>query len=386
MTASADAERVPAADLRTPLRVYKMDISYFSGKLEAYLRYKRIPYQAIEADERCLDLVAARTGTRKVPAVELPDGRWLFDTTPTMAWLEAQYPGRATVPPDPSLAFLAALLEDYADEWLWRPAMWWRWEPVASRRALGLRIASAVYRGPFPRGLVARFFAARQRHTWLWGDGVHSGNALAVRNLYFTELDFLQSVLQDQAYLLGNQPSLADFGYFGPMFRHFGNDPDPAEVMRRRAPAVYEWLARLWNAGYVTCEAQPLWRWPEGDAWGGLWRRIAGDYLPYLQQNALAFRARRRRFDFRGDSLSFPGTVTNHYRACCRQELQRRYAGLQPAERERVDAVFAGLGGLAALLGDGVIDAGAGDRYDLPRPPGEHPVPMPHRWFGQPRN
>ena len=28
--------------------VYKSDISYFSGKLEAYLRYKGIAYEAIE--------------------------------------------------------------------------------------------------------------------------------------------------------------------------------------------------------------------------------------------------------------------------------------------------------------------------------------------------
>ena len=29
-----------------------MDVSYFSGKLEAYLRYKRIPYERIETATR----------------------------------------------------------------------------------------------------------------------------------------------------------------------------------------------------------------------------------------------------------------------------------------------------------------------------------------------
>jgi glutathione S-transferase len=61
--------------------------------------------------------------------------------------------------------------------------------------------------------------------------------------MYIDELDFLQPLLDAQPYILGSHPSVAAFGYFGSMFRHFGNDPDPSEVMRRRAPAVYEWLA-----------------------------------------------------------------------------------------------------------------------------------------------
>ena len=31
------------------------------------------------------------------------------------------------------------------------------------------------------------------------------------------------------------------------MLRHFGQDPTPAEIMRSRAPGVYEWVARMWN-------------------------------------------------------------------------------------------------------------------------------------------
>jgi hypothetical protein len=34
-------------DPHAPYLVYKPDISYFSGKLEAYLRYKKIPYSDI---------------------------------------------------------------------------------------------------------------------------------------------------------------------------------------------------------------------------------------------------------------------------------------------------------------------------------------------------
>ena len=54
--------------------VYKMDISYFSGKLEAYLRNKGIAYVAQDADARTLDRIHRATGAKKVPAVEMADG------------------------------------------------------------------------------------------------------------------------------------------------------------------------------------------------------------------------------------------------------------------------------------------------------------------------
>ena len=52
--------------------LYKMDISYFSGKLEAYLRYKEIPHRVIECDTlKALHKVGRKTGIQKVPAIEM---------------------------------------------------------------------------------------------------------------------------------------------------------------------------------------------------------------------------------------------------------------------------------------------------------------------------
>lgn len=373
-------------DAEPAYTVYKMDISYFSGKLEAYLRNKGIAYDARDADARQLDAIYRATGAKKVPAVRMADGRWLFDTTPMLDWFEQQHPQPALTPDDPALAFVAALIEDYADEWLWRPAMWWRWEPVPTRLALGRRIAEIVNLPGIQKGAFARYFAHRQRRTWLWGDGVDKGNAAAVRDLYLRELETLQSVLSDQPYLFGDRPCAADFGYFASMFRHFGNDPDPAEVMRRQAPAVYEWLARLWNGGTRRFDNSAPWQWPDAPHWHGLWRRIACDYLPYLHANALAYRAGKRRFDVDGEAFSLKGTVTHRYRVWCRQELQRRHAALAAEDRARVDALFADHGGLAALHADGVIDAGMGDHFHLPKTAGQRKPSLRVALLGQPRD
>jgi len=38
------------SDIHAPYQIYKSDISYFSGKLEAYLRYKAIPHSTVDAN------------------------------------------------------------------------------------------------------------------------------------------------------------------------------------------------------------------------------------------------------------------------------------------------------------------------------------------------
>ena len=72
--------------------LYKADISYFSGKLEAYLRYKEIPHTAIDCTQNTLRMIGNKTGTVKMPAIEMANGQWLYDTTPTIQWLEKKHP------------------------------------------------------------------------------------------------------------------------------------------------------------------------------------------------------------------------------------------------------------------------------------------------------
>ena len=367
--------------------VYKSDISYFSGKLEAYLRYKEIPHTLVDCDHKTLSMIAEKTGTQKMPAIEMDNGEWLFDTTPMIQWLEKQHPHQTIMPSDPALRFVALLLEDYGDEWLWRPAMWWRWVPKASRVALGRRIAgdSLSKSLAIPLGF---YFGRRQLNEWLWKDGVDKNNANDVRDLFFHELSVMEAVFDEQPFLLGSHPSIADFGYFASMFRHFGNDPISAEVMRREAPNTYEWLARLWNAKHSRLNNDIHWVWPDAEHWQPLLRRIAQDYLPYLHQNALAFKAGKKRFDYNGDSLTFKKTVTTDYRVWCRQALQREFSRLSNTDQQRVEQLFATVGGLSSLHQDGVIESGLDQQLQQPLNPSatRYRPTWVQRIFGQPRN
>lgn len=377
-------------DQHAPYIVYTADMSYFSGKFEAYLRYKGVPYTPVAVNFKSANTEIYRhTGFKKVPAVKTNDDLWLFDTTPMIQWFEESYPDVPVIPDDPVLAFVALLLEDYGDEWLWRPSMWWRWQYRPSRLAAGWRIgALAGFGGVVVQQLLSWQYAFRQRREWLWGDGVNRHNKHQVRDIYTQELDDMQDILSKQPYLLGSHPSVADFGYFGSMFRHFSNDPDPAEVMRRRAPAVYEWTARLWNESTDRLGTTQSWELPNGKHWDNILKRIAGDYLPYLRANADAWRGGKKRFDFSGESIDFKGTITTQYRVWCLEQLREHYFALATQEQKQADALFAPHGGLDALTSGEVILSGLEESLVIPRPP----LPQKRKqnfikWlFGQARN
>jgi glutathione S-transferase len=382
MTSSAKNDRY------SPYILYKSDVSYFSGKLEAYLHYKEIPHEKLSVDRQSMDRIYANTGTKKVPAMETANGQWLFDTTPLIQWLDQRYSDAPVLPHNPALRFFALLLEDYADEWLWRPSMLWRWMPRASRWALGWRIAAETTH-PWVARPLGWYFGRRQLNEWLWDDGVTKENAGDVRDMLFRELEFLEPLLEGQPYILGSHPSVADYGYFGPMFRHFGNDPESAEVVRRNGPNTYEWLARLWNAKPRKLPAEQTWIWPETDAWNPLLERMAKDYLPYLQQNALAFQNGKERFTHKGNTFRFQGTKTTHYRVYCREVLQREFNALKELEQRRLEDLFAPHGGLNALHAEGIIESGIADQFILPLDPSTRPERkqgLKSRVFGQPRN
>jgi len=125
-------------------RLYLYDVLYYSGKIEMYMRYKEIPFERIELTAgRLVNVLYRNTGIMKVPAVETDEGRWLKDSTPMIDWFEKAYPESEVVPKEPVRLFLSKLVEDYADECLWLPAMYYRWK--YDHKWLGLRLGKEIF-------------------------------------------------------------------------------------------------------------------------------------------------------------------------------------------------------------------------------------------------
>lgn len=316
------------------MKVYGASVSYYTGKLEAYLRYKGIAYERGVPYERAAEIKAA-VGCIQHPMAQCEDGRWMSDSTPMLLHLESEHSNRCILPDNPVVRFVAMLIEDYADEWLWRAAMHYRWS-YEHDSALLSRILADELTGHLraPRFLRVRMVKKRQLTGFVLNDGVTAQTQEHVELGYRRILDLMSESLRLRPFLLGDSPSIADFGLMGPMLRHFGQDPTPAEIMRDTAPHVFEWLGRVWNAGST----------PEG---GGFLSEVPGDLMPMLQEacethlgqlevNAAAYHAGQKKFAMNIQGCAYSELPVSRYRVYCLEMLREQFFDMSDADQASV--------------------------------------------------
>ncbi len=344
------------------------------------MRFKRISYRRIQVTSAQMGQVLfGATGLMQVPVLyDRAADRWLRDTTSIIKLFEADSSAyssadsvsaraRSATPECGADRFLALLLEEFADEWLWAPALYYRWHIRLDAGNVVRRFIMHDFARelpvPLPRPLAELYLVDRQHDEYVArGAGVRdAAGEREMERIYLATLDALQAVLAQRPFLLGARPSVADFGFFASMFRHFALDPTPAKIMRQRAPAVYEWVARLWNSGALPDEEPESETGNESRAGAGAPRRrgvdwaplaplladAADTYLPYLAQNADAVLA--------GEPSVPIGPLhmmTVPFRSWTAAQLLREWDALAPTQREQVLQVLGahGAGKLEAFL------------------------------------
>jgi glutathione S-transferase len=350
----------------SPLTLYGSNISYFTGKLENYFRLKGLDYrlQAMQAPKD-FKIIEKAVGVSQMPAVQLADGRWMTDSTKIIQWFEQQLPQPSIIPTDPTLRFLCFLLEDYADEWLWRPAMHYRWHYAEGAHFAGRHLADELMGAmPLPGSLKRFMMRHRQRSGYTTGDGITRENISQVENIYSTLLDQLQTILSERKFLLGDCPSLADIGFSGPFFRHFALDPVPLEILRNRAPAVLEWVARLWNSKGKNYSSD--WKLDDLEVLVPLLKDVGSSYLPYLNANANAIDEGKRRFDTDINGAFYKGARVSQYRVWCLQELRNHFTAVSDEQKPQLQALLERSGCWQPLWSKEVLPMQDQQESDLP--------------------
>lgn len=317
-------------------RIFGVEMSPYSVKVRAFARYKKIPHRWVV---RSMDQMPEFNRFAKlplVPCVACPDGSGMQDSTPIMEKLEAQFPEPPVRIADPALDFVAALLEEFADEWCNKPMFHYRWYYDADAKSAALRIAQETV----PAGSPAS--AAEQMATMIESrmigrlPFVGSGRGNSV-NAEFIEQSFrriaanIEQMLVDRPYLFGGRPTMADFGLYG-QFKELLSDPTPGEWLRRRHPKLCAWVARMEDP---VAEGELL---PFAVLRGDILRLLADDvarcFLPWSDANARAIAAGQANFTVDLDGLAF-SQETQKYHAKSLAEIRRKYAqaGDNPALR-----------------------------------------------------
>lgn len=332
------------------INVYGLKVSYFTGKLEGYLRYKEIPYAFHPATAEYFNRIfPEKVGAAQVPAVELEDGRWMSDTSPIITWFETQHCNHPILPEDPVQAFLCHLIEDYADEWLWRPAMHYRWSYPTSSKLLRRQITDEIAREvPAPNWLLRRRIERRQHLNFVKRDGVRQETWAHVERGYLKLLEILTPIFENRPFLFGSAPTLADIGLFGPLFRHFSMDPVPAVIMRETAPAVMEWVYRLWNTKASEIDRQFVDGCP-ADLFP-LLEEAGATHLENLNAVAQAWSNQQNTYEVTIQDTDYVNLPVSQYRVWCLEQLQKRFEAIEGNAKGDLEDLLQAQGCLEPLL------------------------------------
>lgn len=347
-----------------PWSLWGIEASLFTGKLEGLLRAKGVEYTFKSTTIAHQRRLAGLTGIMQMPTIERQDGAILSDTTLIHRWLEENHNGPSLSPASPHARFIARLIEDWADEYLWLPAMYWRWISPECRQVSAGRIVDHMMPNvPLPRWLKIRLIRLRQYGVYVWGDGIRTkAQREATDNLYLDLLAILEPIFEKRPFLMGDRPTEADFGLFAPFFRHFLYDPLPGPIMMAKAPHVFLWCARMWANKPEKFQDRPLVT-DVPDDLGPLLRMIERGYFPYMKANAAAVAAGEKRTNHHTANADF-SQFTKPFRLWCYSEVKNEFAALGKDDQAKI----------AALVGQGVI---ADLTAPLPCAPTIAPLPLP---------
>ncbi len=234
-----------------PYTFYGADLSLYSGKLRAYLRFKRIPYVEVAPNFYTFNVTIKRhTGDAVIPVLVSPEGSWMQDTSDIIEAMEARFPNAPVVPPTPVQAFAARLFELWGDEFWLPTAMHARWSHQEENYPLFERDATQSFFPGWPlwiSRLIVKQGLAKMLAEFLPVLGVNRDSAPLLDKWIAQQLDALDAHFAVQPFLFGSRPSLGDYGMIGPLYAHLGRDPWPLRNLIEPRKHLHAWVQRMIN-------------------------------------------------------------------------------------------------------------------------------------------
>ncbi|MBF7073800.1 glutathione S-transferase [Glaciecola sp. MH2013] len=227
--------------------LYGAELSLYTGKIRAYLRYKEIPFEEVMSTKKVYEkIIVPNTGVRFIPVLQTPEGKYLQDTAVMIDQLELDFPKRKIIPSTSKQALISAMFEMWGDEWLLLPAMHYRWNKE-NFPFIYEEFGSFVTPGmpAFIRRYIGKKVGAKFR-SFVPLLGIKPHTQAAIEDWYENHvLPLLDKHFAEHNYLLGGRPCVGDYGLMGPLYAHLYRDPAPGRLMREKAPNVAKWVERM---------------------------------------------------------------------------------------------------------------------------------------------
>jgi glutathione S-transferase len=287
------AEMESTSKKHLPLTIYGAPVGMWTGKIRSYLRKQSIPYIERLPTDQVFQREVMPTVKRFInPVIRFADGTIVQDTADIIDHLERHGYARFSVYPKSPLQYtVARALDLFGGEGVVRAAMHYRWsyrdynesflrhEFGLAYRAIGMTQSAIDQQLDGFMGYL---------NSYLPKLGITEKTASAIEAAYEDLLAALDAHFRVCPYLLGGQPTVADFGLIANLFAHLGRDPYPADLMKRQAPSVFRWTERMMandpdmpefpNAAFALADQDVL---PE--TLSPVLKLMAQDYLPELK-------------------------------------------------------------------------------------------------------
>jgi glutathione S-transferase len=335
------------------------EMSFFTRKLEAQLRFQQIPWRyQFKTEERKAEL-ETRAGTHFIPLLITPDKWLIHDTIAIGPMLSERFRERAVIPETPLQRACCFILEDAFNHWLGRVCVHSRWCYPDNVAWVGPRFGANIM---LDRSIEEPLSDEEREQLAPIGpmmyqgfgknvcdiNGVGEEQASAVQEDFRNMLEALATHFADNAFLLGARPCLADFALAGASKAHFVCDPEPLSWLGTHRDMLLDYTGQFFDGTPI--ELAP---WPEDDQVPDtlpvLLDYLQGSYFQSAPANIAAGLAGEKYYQYDcgfGTTRARTQKRLNLARLHVRDELLRAGA----AENTRVQSLFAARGILEHYL------------------------------------
>ena len=332
------------------LQIFGATASPYTQKMLALMRYRRIPYDIHWGETKTrldnLKIEAPKPVLLPVILFENQEKKTVAttDSTPMIRRLEEDYTERSVIPNDPALAFINYLLEDFGDEWITKYMFHYRWHFEKDADKAGTILPLIEFQNPLTEDQheeIKNFIIERQTQR-LWVVGSSNETADLIESSFNRFLIAFNKHLITSRFLLGDQPSSADFAFFGQISQIVNFYPTPREICHKLAPRVIAWVELMNDLSGLNSDEN---KWVELEQVPESIKSILSEfgklYAPLLLENAKAVQNESLDWEVNVDG-SIWKQKTFSYQAKCLKWIKEEFCALNENDRQRVKVFLSG--------------------------------------------
>ncbi|MDT0596473.1 glutathione S-transferase family protein [Glaciecola petra] len=296
----------------SPLYIlYGVEISYFVGKVRAYMNYKRLNYT-----ERAPTIFDFKRFGKKlhagvIPVVQLGNGDLIDDTSLIIESLEQIHPDRSIQPNTAIQTIAAMMLEAWLDEVGHLIAIHTRWSHDENYPLFRDTMGKSMF--PWLPKFIRNKLVDRTAVSFMKMNKIRFGIVQEQISLLDKWIDKILNLLEQHfthhEYLLGNRPSIADYALIGACYGHLYTDPWPRRELIEPRQNLKRYIERVHSGTPATGDWLPDEALPE--TLQPIFQMLFDEFLPLVQTSVTATQQYiEKKHKKQGDIIArFPGKI-----------------------------------------------------------------------------